>query len=83
MFIIFDNYNQPTLFTNLQIYCDLNCSSLVTWIYHHKADTLHQNLVPSLSPYDLWVTALWGNTTMKLITVLPAAPSYEHQMFNY
>ena len=63
MFIIFDNYNQPTLFTNLQIYCDLNCCSLVTWIYHHKADTLHQNLVPILSPYDLRVTALWGNTT--------------------
>ena len=53
MFIIFENYNQPILFTNLQIYCDLNCGSLVTWIYHHKADTLHQNLVPNLSPYDL------------------------------
>ena len=81
MFIIFDNYNQPTLFTNLQIYCDLNCCSLVTWIYHHKAGTLHQNLVPNLSEGNCPLGKHYS--PLKLITVLPAAPSNEHQMFNY
>ena len=51
--LFFDNYNEQTRFPDFKYICDLNCCSPVTWAYHHKADTLHQKLVPNVSPYDL------------------------------
>ena len=55
--LFFDNYIQQTCFPDFKYICETAVAS-VTWIYHHKADTLHQKLVPNLSPYDLRVITL-------------------------